>query len=80
MQSRNRHADLENGHMDMGWGRGTVMNWEIGIDIYILPCVRQTASGNLIYSTGSSAPCFVVTRRVRWGRGRPKRERIYVYI
>ena len=31
------------------------MNWEIGIDICALPHVKQTASGNLRYSTGDSA-------------------------
>ena len=40
LQGRNRHTDLENGHMDTGWGRGTVMNWEIGIDIYTLPMCK----------------------------------------
>ena len=37
------------------------MNWEISIDIYTLSCVKQIASGNLLYSTGSSAGCSVVT-------------------
>ena len=40
LQGRYRHTDLENGHMDTGWGRGTVMNWEIGIDIYTLPMCK----------------------------------------
>ena len=39
--------------------RGT--NWEIRIDINILPCVKYTASGDLLYSTGSSAQCSVMT-------------------
>ena len=30
-------------------------NWEITFDINTLPCVKQIASGNLVYSTGSSA-------------------------
>ena len=30
---------------------------------YILPCVKQIASGKLLYSTGSSAQCSVMTRR-----------------
>ena len=33
------------------------MNWEIGINIQRLPCVKQIASGNIMYSTGSSAQC-----------------------
>ena len=41
--------------------KGGGMNWEIGIDIYTLPCVKQIASGNLLYSTESSVQCSVVT-------------------
>ena len=37
---RNRDADLENGHADTGGERGGWMNWEIRIDIYILPCIK----------------------------------------
>ena len=31
--------------MDTGWGRGTVMNWEIGIDIYTLPMCKTDSEG-----------------------------------
>ena len=58
---RNRDTDVENGHVDMEGGKGGGMNWEIGIDIHTLPCEKQIASGNLLYSTGSSARCSVVT-------------------
>ena len=63
-----------------GEGEGG-MNWEIRIDIYTLPCVKQIASGNLPYSRGSSARCSVMTWMggMAWG-GRSKREGIYVYI
>ena len=61
LQGRNRDVDIENGHVDtVGEGDGGT-NWEIGIDIYILPCVKYIASGNLLYSTGSSAQCSVRT-------------------
>ena len=43
------------------------MNWEFGTDIYIPPCVKQIASGNLLYSARSSARCSVMTQGV--GRG-----------
>ena len=46
-------------------------NWESSIDIYTLPCVRQIASGNLLYRAGSSAWCS--------GRGL-QREGAYVYL
>ena len=32
-----------------GGGEGGT-NWESGIDIYAPPCVKQTASGNLLYT------------------------------
>ena len=36
-----------------GEGEGGT-NWEIKFDINTLPCVKQIASGNQLYSTGSS--------------------------
>ena len=50
------------------WQRG--MNWEAGIDIRALSCVKQIASGNLQHSTRSSSRCSVATqmRGIRgWG-------------
>ena len=49
LQGRNRDTDVENKHMDTkegkwrggGVGRGDGgMNWEIGIDIYTLICIK----------------------------------------
>ena len=47
----------------MGTGREEEggMNWEIRFDINTLPYVKYIASGNLLYSTGSSAQCSVMT-------------------
>ena len=45
-----------------GRGRGE-MNWEIGVDICTLTCIKQIASRNLLYGAGSSALCSVVTQR-----------------
>lgn len=39
--------------------------------MYTLPCIKQTASGRLLYSAGST---------LMGGMGARKRERIYVYI
>ena len=77
MQCRNRDADIENGCVGMGQGkREGEMNWEIGFDIYILPCVKHIASENLLYS---AAPQCSVTYRVRLGGGvRSQTEGIYV--
>lgn len=38
-------------------------------DIYTLPCVKQMASEKLLYSTGSSAWCSVITERGWDGMG-----------
>ena len=56
------------------------MNWESRIDIYTLPCVKQLASGKLLYNTESSALCS--DHLDGWGgRGweRGSRGRIYMY-
>ena len=37
------------------------MNWETGVDIYTFLCVKEITNKNLLYSTGSSPPCSVVT-------------------
>ena len=46
------------GHRAEGEG---VMNWEIRFNLSTLPCVKYIASGNLLYCTGSSAWCSVMT-------------------
>ena len=48
------------------------MKWETRIDIYTLPCVKQIASRNLLYTAGSSAGCSVVTEMDGMGE-RPRR-------
>ena len=32
-----------------GGGGGAVMNWEIGIDIYILICIKWITNKNVLY-------------------------------
>ena len=61
MQGRNRDIDVKNKLVDtVGGGQGG-MNQEIRTDIYTLPYVKQTASGNLLHNTASSAWCSVMT-------------------
>ena len=58
---QNRDRDVEKGHMDtekVGEG-GT----NSSIDVYTPPRVKYIASGKLLYSTGSSAWCSVMTYR-----------------
>ena len=59
--SINRDADVENGLVDTGWGRREWGELGEGIDIYTLPCVKQIASGKLLYNTRRSACCSVLT-------------------
>ena len=40
--------------MDTKSGRKGRMNWEIGINIYTLICIKYITDENLIYSTGNS--------------------------
>ena len=52
LQGRNRDTDVENKRMDTNggkWqgGRG-VMNWEIGIDMYTLICIKWIINKNLL--------------------------------
>ena len=56
-----------------GWGG---MNWEIRIDVHVLPCVKQIASGNLLYSTGNSPQYSVMAYMGK----ESKKEWIYVFI
>ena len=41
--------------------KGGGMNWEVGIDIYMSQRTKQVTDENLLYSTGNSTQCPVVT-------------------
>ena len=55
LQGRNRDTDVENKRMDTKGGKpgrgggGGVMNWEIGIDMYTLMCIKWITNKNLLY-------------------------------
>ena len=54
LQGRNRDTDVENKLMDtkgQKWqgGGGGGMNWEIGIDMYTLICIKWITNKNLLY-------------------------------
>ena len=61
MQGRNRDAEVEKGHVGTEEKGEGGMNLEIRIDVYTLPCVKQIANRKLLYSTGSSTLCYVIT-------------------
>ena len=52
-----------------GHGRGE-MNWEIGIDVCALLCIKQIASGNMLCTTGCSAQWSMGTQMGGMGEGR----------
>ena len=51
LQGRNRDTDVENKHMDTKGGKqgGGGMNWEIGIDMYTIICIKWMTNKNLLY-------------------------------
>ena len=56
MHSGNRDTDIENRLVDkVGEGEGWT-NWERSMETYILPYVKQIASGNLLYDAENSNP------------------------
>ena len=56
--------------------RESGMNWDIGIDIYtlLILCIKQINNENLLYISGNSTQCPVVTLMGR------KSQKEYVYI
>ena len=57
MQGRNRDTDVENKRIDTKRGKWRVwggcgggMNWEIGIDMYTLICIKWITNKNLLYN------------------------------
>ena len=56
-----RHRYREQTYGYQGGEGADGMNWEIRIDIYTLLCIKQITNENLLYSTGNSTQCSVVT-------------------
>ena len=56
-------TDVQNKHMDTKGEMGAGINWEIEIDVYtlLILCIKYRTNENLLYSTGNSTQCFVVT-------------------
>ena len=51
-KQRHRCREQTYGHQGgkaAGGGGGSVMNWEIGIDMYTLMCIKWMTSKNLLY-------------------------------
>ena len=63
MQGRNRDTNVwtQEGKA-VGWGEGRWWwdEWEIGIDMYTLICIKWTTNKDLLYSTGKSTQYSVM--------------------
>ena len=74
---------IENRLVDTEWeGKGGT-NGKSSMETFILPYVKQIASGNLLYDSGSSNQCCVAIQRDGMGwemGGRFQRKGIYVYL
>ena len=44
-----------------GEGKGGRIDWEFGIDMYTLLCVKQITNKDLLYSTGYTAQYSLIT-------------------
>ena len=56
-----RHRCREQTYGYQGGKGGGGMNWDIRIDTYTLLCIKQITNEDLLYSTGNSTQCSVVT-------------------
>ena len=53
----------------MAGGAGGVMNWEIGIDIYTLICIKWITNKNLLYKKKNSLKKDITTNNytpIKW--------------
>ena len=58
-------------------GREGGINWEIGIDIYTLLCIKQITNKDLLYSIGNPTQNSVMTYM---GKESKKSGYVYIYI
>ena len=71
-----RVTDVENKLMVTKRGKGDGKNWEVEIDIHTFIYIKQITNEKLLYTTGNSTQCSVVTYMGR----KYKKEWIYVYV
>ena len=64
---------------DMRWGEEEGKNWEIRIDMYTLPCVKQIVGGKLLYPRELSQVLCNDLRSGMRGWDRDSRGRGYTY-
>ena len=62
-QGKNRDTSVENGPVDTKQEGRVGLDWETGLDVHTVSCVKQRAGGKLPYNTGNSPQCPVMTQR-----------------
>ena len=67
LQGSNRDADIETRLVDTAWEGEGGPGWESSVETHTLPCVKQTASGKLLWNTGTSAQCSMRPRGIGFG-------------
>ena len=70
---RHRCREKTYGHQwgkAVGGGAGGVMNWEIGIDMYTLMCIKWMTNKNLLYKKNNKIK-FKKKNSIRYLRGKP---------
>ena len=70
---RDRHVDAGRAGVRRDESKGR-------IETYTLPCVKQIASGKLLYSAGTSVVCDDLHGRAEGSGGRLTREQKYAYL
>ena len=64
LQGKTRNAAVDNGLVDTaGEGQGE-RNGASGTDVYTLPCIKQVASGKLLYNTGSLCKAIILQLQI----------------
>ena len=58
MAVENKRMDTKQGK-PQGGGRGGVMNWSIGIDMYTLMCIKLMTNKSLLYKKKIEKTCLV---------------------
>ena len=65
--AENRDTDIETDLWTQQREEEGGTDWESSIETYTLQYVKQIANGKLLYNTGASAQCSVITKRGETG-------------
>ena len=66
LRHRCREPYGHQGRKAVGGGGGGVMNWEIGIDMYTLMCIKWMTNKNLLYKEINKIQCDNHKKNQNW--------------